>query len=249
MSLLSFPNELLLLIADSLNQTDTNSLLLTNHRLAQVLTPRLHALALLDRDSWTALQWAASTGSKSLALTVLRHGANIDFLFPESDLDRVHKTALQLAAEAADEPMVSLLLAHGADVSACSPRDYATALHYAVKGGCGDCVVLLLLHGADVSAVDEGGTTPLLWAVGYGFAGIVRILLEGGADVGVVGRGLTPLHWAARRLDEVVIGVLLRHGADTAVRDGVRGWTPLEWAVGVEGGAAAVRVLESAGDG
>lgn len=227
MSLLNFPNELLLLVADSLDQTDTNSLILTNRRLAFLLTPRLKTLAVRDRDSWTALQWAVSNRSESLVLALLQHGADIDFLFPDSDSERVHKTALQLATEGADKNMVRLLLAHGADVSARSPRE-ATALHLAVKSGCAECVVLLLQYGADVSAVDEGERTPLLWAVGYKFAGIVRILLESGADVGVVCKGLMPLHWAVHLLDGVVIRMLLRYGADRMARDQVGGWTPLE---------------------
>lgn len=246
MPLLSLPNEILLIIADSLDQTDTNSLLLTNRYFASLLTPRLKALAVRDRDSWTALQWAVSNRSESHALALLQHGTDIDFLPPDSDPVRVHQTALQLAAGCADKNMVRLLLVHGADVSARSPRE-ATALHFAVRSGCPGCVTLLLQYGADVSAVDEDGRTPLLWAVGYQFAGIVKVLLESGADASAVCKGFKPLHWAVQLLDAAVIRMLLQHGADPMARDGVNGWTPLErlvrFGVNSDEGEDAVRAL------
>lgn len=154
MSLLSLPNELLILSAEHLNQTDTSSLLLTNRRFALLLAARLSALATQDRGVWTALQWAASKGSQSLALAVLKTGADVNFLFPDDVRERVHKTALQLAAEAADEAMVRLLLSHGADVSIYSRRG-ATRIHYAVKSRSRDIVVLLLQHGAPIYAANR----------------------------------------------------------------------------------------------
>lgn len=246
MPLLSLPNEILLIIASSLNQTDTNSLLLTNLYFASLLTPRLKALSLLDRDSWTALQWAVSNRSESHVLALLQHGTNIDFLPADSDTMRVHQTALQLAAGSADKTMVRLLLVHGADVSARSPHE-ATALHMAVRSGCAECVTLLLQYGADVSAVDEDERTPLLWAVGFRFAGIVKVLLESGADAGAVCKGFKPLHWAVQLVDGAVIRMLLQHGADPMARDEVNGWTPLErlvrFGVSSDEGKDAARAL------
>lgn len=245
MSLLNFPNEILLLTAECLNQTDTNSLLLANRRLAFLLKPRLHTLAIRDRGVWTALQWAASNGSQSLARAVLKTGADVNFLFPDDVPERVHKTALQLAAETADEAMVALLLSYGADVSTCSPRE-STALHYAVGSGSEGTVLLLLRHGARISAVSKAGDTPLLWAIGFGLEEIVKVLLENGADVGVAGKGYMPLHWAARLANEAIVKMLLEYGADPSARD-ARGLTPLEW-VGFEAGEAVRGLLKREGD-
>lgn len=240
MSLLNFPNEILLLTAECLNQTDTNSLLLANRRLAFLLTPRLHSLATRDREVWTALQWAALNRSQSLARAVLETGADVNFLFPDDIPERVHKTALQLAAETADEAMITLLLSYGADVSTCSLHE-STALHYAIRSGSEGAVLLLLQHGARISAANKAGETPLLWAIGFGFEGIVKVLLENGADVGVAGKGRMPLHWAVRLATEAIVKMLLEYGADPSARDADMGWTPLEWAE--FGEAEAVRGL------
>lgn len=240
MSLLSLPNELLLHIAEPLRPKDLNSFLRTNTRFAFLLTPRLHNLAIQDKDSLTALQWAALNGHEPLVRMVLEKGADINHLFPK-DQGRFQMTALQLAAQLKNESMIELLLENGADVSTRIPG-HPTALHWAVKTNSEAIVRALLRHGADSSAADVGENTPLLWAIGYNFEGIVKILLENGADLSITKKGSTPLHWAARFSGEAIINMLLEYGVDPSVRDTTHGRTALEWAT-YEGHEEAARVL------
>ncbi|KAH0611928.1 uncharacterized protein H6S33_009980 [Morchella sextelata] len=188
MSLLTLPNELLLLIADHLPLPSLLHLHLTNHRLHHLTTHHLHTHATLDRHSYgmvlPALHWAAWYNHLSLArllLTTISPAPPIDAKTSEHG-----KTALQCAAWQGHIDMVRFLLDHGADINARDDRFGKSALHQAVVRGWTEVVQLLLQRGADVAARDHGGMTPLLWAVkcqgaGESLVGIFRMLLENAA--------------------------------------------------------------------
>ena len=86
-----------------------------------------------------------------------------------------------------------------------------------------------------------GGSTPLMYAVFYGDAAMVRFLLEKGADPNIANdAGATALMWAAGDLEKTRL--LVEHGADVnAHSDGGR--TPLMIAAGRFGSGAAVKLL------
>jgi ankyrin repeat protein len=50
--------------------------------------------------------------------------------------------------------------------------------------------------GSDVNAQNESGTTPLGWAVYYGYKELIELLIAEGADVNANSNGRTPLHCA-----------------------------------------------------
>lgn len=256
-SLSSLPNEILLLVAERLSPKDVNSFLQTNRRFGDLFTQCLNKLALQDVDDFTALQWAAWSGHKSLARLVLAKGADINYLPPAEEEDKPYKTALHLACENGDGEMVQLLLTHGADISTQIPprgtMSGTTALHMAVKSGSENVVATMLSHGANPSVTDINGNSPLIWAIGCAHEniGIVRLLLEGGADLSLTPKGTTPLHWAARLGHDGTVRMLLAHGADSGIRDAT-GLTAHERVIAdfdvsdcetIEGRKRAIRIL------
>lgn len=252
MPFLSLPNELLLIVGESLvSSRDVNSLLRTNRRLASLLTPLLLNIALhLDKDQMTPLQWAAYTGHEGLVRLLLRNGADINFHPAKEDV-KMLTTALHLAAEIGNEDVVKLLLTNGADPSVRSLLDGTTALHWGVHSRSQPVVRLLLENGADPSAQDDTGKTPLHWGARNGDEILVTQMLEKGADLGVqdILDGATALHWAASMGQEGMVGLLLEKGADIAARDH-DGNTAIDWAaksMNREPCTAVVRMLQQKG--
>jgi ankyrin repeat protein len=85
------------------------------------------------------------------------------------------------------------------------------------------------------------GATPLLYAVLYGDASLVRSLLERGADPNAADdHGATPLMWAVTDLEKVKL--LIEHRADVGARSN-DGRTPLMIAASVPGAAPVAQLL------
>lgn len=129
-SLLCFPNELLLLVAGSLDTKDLNSFLKTCCHLTALLTPELHKLAVQDKDGTTALHWAASKGHGPLVRLVLETGSYVAI----DGQDATAKTPLQYAVVAGHLEIVHLLLDFGSEFPV-QDRGVRIALHYAAREG------------------------------------------------------------------------------------------------------------------
>lgn len=239
LSLLSFPNELIILIAENLDLRDLNCLIQASRRLASLLTPNLHRLAVQDRDrdaGWwipfPALHWAAWKGYEGLARLLLDKGfdANLRTTFQG-------KTALHFAALKGHEAIIRLLLDKGAKADIQDISYGISPLHIAALEGHEAVVRLLLDRGADVSIGDHAGRTALVWAARYAsldkeVAGVFRLLLERGADVDIRERecGGTSLHWAVEKGRREVVKLLLEKGASlTALSDSKE--TAIDWAL------------------
>lgn len=215
MALLTVPNELLLIIAENLikRPKHVNSLLLSNRRLASLLTPLLHSLAIQDKDGWTALQWAAQRGHEALAELVLSKGANVnamDNFFGQS--------AFYLAVKHQRVGLIGILLANGADMN--SDKELRrTALNWAAREGRADVVGLLLEGGAGGDLGDGAllyGATPLHLAASNGHEAVIRLLLDNGADIAVnASYGGSALNWAKHGGHEGVCKLLLEASAES----------------------------------
>jgi uncharacterized protein len=95
-------------------------------------------------------------------------------------------TALMLAANLGNLEMVQALIDSGADVNVTDERGFTALFHGCYNAECDrgypDVVRALIDAGADVETRIVFGVRPLMYAAGYGEAGVVEALLEGGAD-------------------------------------------------------------------
>ncbi|KAL3496447.1 ankyrin repeat-containing domain protein [Aspergillus germanicus] len=99
-----------------------------------------------------------------------------------------------------------------------------------------ELVKLLLWHGVNPDITrDNEEYNVTLWAAALGLSDIVEALLDGGADPNFAdGNGRTPLSLAAEKGGAQMVQVLLAHGASVELRDSVRYWKPLDWAMYAE---------------
>ena len=62
---------------------------------------------------------------------------------------------------------------------------------------------------------DEGGWTPLVWAIENGHSNVVKLLLSSGADIHLRdAEGNVSIHWGAYSGNTEIIKLLLSRGAD-----------------------------------
>ena len=90
-------------------------------------------------------------------------------------------TPLIDAARAGDTAAMEMLLKAGANPDQPAGVNNWTPLLHAIHKGRRESVRVLIQYGAKVN-LEAGGTTPLIMAAGYGYAGIVKLLLASGAD-------------------------------------------------------------------
>ena len=128
-----------------------------------------------DHYGRTPLHWAAISGLKELAKSLLVKGA-----FKEAR-DNEGNTPLHLASEKGYMEVVELLLGNGLDIMAVA-HDGSTPLHVAAMNGYRKVVELLLANGADIEAVTNVGSTPLHCASKKGHREVVGFLIIQGAN-------------------------------------------------------------------
>ncbi|HEY8188305.1 MAG TPA: ankyrin repeat domain-containing protein, partial [Pyrinomonadaceae bacterium] len=96
-----------------------------------------------------------------------------------------------------------------------------------------------------VQGKDDGGSTPLHHAAGYGPLANLELLLTKGADVNAKNRrASTPLHWAIH--DEAKVRLLLSKGADVNTKQ-AQGRTPLFLAAMLGNSVPTIRLLLAGG--
>ena len=152
-------------------------------------------------DFESAIQAAAHTGSRDMALFLIDRGARLD-LFAAAMLGQL--TLLKTAVETFPATL-QVRGAHGIPL-----------LSHAIQGAEPARGVLdfLLARNVDVNAQSRNGATPLMAAVQLGQAGTVRLLLSKGADVKLkAANGGTALSLSIKRGDAAITQALKDSGA------------------------------------
>src|SRR5262245_42885787 len=117
--------------------------------------------------SWTALIWAARSGSVDAISVLLDAGADVNL--PGSTGDNWDATPLQHAILQRQPAAVRLLLDRGADLNRGAGAGRSlTPLLLAAGDTDPSILKLLLAYGADATVEDENGVTPLFRAVSAG---------------------------------------------------------------------------------
>lgn len=160
MSLLDFPNEILFLVAKTLDARDLSSLHRTSSFLATLTGPLLKRILVEDKDGLPVLCWAAGKGYQGWCRLLLEKGHDVNAASAGAEL-----TPLHLAAGSGHECVVELLLERGAAVDALDANG-ETPLHHAAKHCRSAAARVLLRHNADVDAANRDWDTPLLQAIG-----------------------------------------------------------------------------------
>lgn len=230
MSLLVFPNELLLQISSFLIPPDVNSLLRTNRHLAGLLAPVLiPSLFLPDAEKYAikALYAFASRNDSTTVKKLLSMGI-------QKNIATSWNILLNAVSSRQCAAVVRTLLDCGLNDSARTRSLPGTALHAAVKVGCAEVAeVLLRSRKFDVNARSWQGFTPLHLAVDGANEEMLRLLLkEEDVDPNIMNNdSFTPLHFATFRGLEGCVRLLLADERVQVNAPNINGWTPLHCAV------------------
>lgn len=92
-----------------------------------------------------------------------------------------HVTLLHDMAQKGDLSKASLLIKHGASINTLDEEYQSTPLGMAARWGHKEMVEFLLGQGADPGKSGADWSTPLAWAVKYGYTNIENVLREAGA--------------------------------------------------------------------
>jgi ankyrin repeat protein len=164
---------------------------------------------------------------------LLAHGAKPDSMLPHALPAKkalggqpgapIDATPLYRAAKSADLPVMQQLLEKGADA------------RHAGKNGSTP-----LMSAAQSGVVGAGGTSGEQAAPEEDLIAAIKLCMEYGADINAAdATGQTALHLAASKGSDRIVEYLAKHGAKLDAKD-KRDRTPLDVAMGVGGGPAAV---------
>ncbi|KAM7392086.1 hypothetical protein PAMP_022722 [Pampus punctatissimus] len=140
----------------------------------------------------TPLHAAAAEGHQEICHMLVQAGANLDMF------DEEQRTPLMAACENNHLDTVKYLLRAGAAVSHKDIMGF-TCLHLAAKLGHSDIVHHLVSKASKyINCQDDGGWTPITWAIEYKHKELVHLLLTKGVDVNIRDKEQNVcLHWAA----------------------------------------------------
>ncbi len=128
-------------------------------------------------DGFTALHWAAKTGSREVAEVLIAAGADL-----RATTRLGSHMPLHVAAAAGQPGVAEALLEAGAPVAATTGTG-ARPIHFAAASGNPSLIEVLAGKGADLNVVEpQWGQTPLMFAAATGRAAAVEALLVRGAD-------------------------------------------------------------------
>uniref|UniRef100_A0A8C7ISF4 Euchromatic histone-lysine N-methyltransferase 1a n=1 Tax=Oncorhynchus kisutch TaxID=8019 RepID=A0A8C7ISF4_ONCKI len=189
------------------NEKDHNNLLIYFHEVINIFVPvdgKDPNYLMYSQNKRTPLHAAASEGHQEVCHMLVQAGANLDMF------DEEQRTPLMDACENNHLDTVKYLLRAGA---ALSHKDIkgSTCLHLAAKLGHYDVVQHLLSKASkQVNCQDDGGWTPITWAIEYKHRELVLLLLSRGADVNIRDKEENIcLHWAALSGSNDIAQILL----------------------------------------
>lgn len=223
MSLLKLPNELLFPVAKELAPHDLLALILTNRRLAIVLTSVLHDSAVNDKKhAVAALFWSAAIGREAMVRLVLEKGPKLvieDISTYKNDHPSSTVTILHSVPGKCSDEVVKKVLEKGANLVVRDNLKRRTSLNWAIENKKKTLLRLLLENGANTEVrVNDNEQTVLHLAAEGGDEAAARLLLYRGpqvtqsqcADVSSVDRhGYMPLHLTARAGHVQLVELLL----------------------------------------
>jgi RNA polymerase sigma factor (sigma-70 family) len=181
------------------------------------------------QTSWgaTALEWAATLGSKDVGRALLERGARGLNLWTAAGLGLLEVVASYFEAgppgpEAGRGPRKGDEAANIPPDSAVMTGDVVSdAFYIACRNGELEIAKLLLRHGAEINAKGYFGATGLHWAAHNGHGEVVRWLLDRGADPN--GRDSkfhsTPAGWAMENGHRELAVLVVASGARVDVRE------------------------------
>jgi ankyrin repeat protein len=218
MTLLTLPNELLLIIAEHQDsQHDKNALARTNHRCHGLLNHHLYAYN-AKHHAGSALHWGASHGLIRTVQVSLQQGADV-----ESRDDRTDSRPLIESTRLDHADIVALLMEHGANPHATNSRISKDAITIAVVRNKAAVARVLLAQGVDPNYRDWRLYTllhPAAKEYPSSHEAVARVLIEAGADLESTNAlKETPLQIACPSGSVEVARCLIEGGADWRRRD------------------------------
>lgn len=214
MELIQLPQELLLLIADSLEfLQEVNSLCQANRSLYHTLNSHLYEYNTRHHES-DVLQWAAIHSLVEVVKTALQHGADVNTTAPIHGLKLPNRFASHFSQDLQFELQRNNKAKSLAQFYLC--RGAVTPLVLAAGAGYKDIVLSLLQHGAAIDRTGTTGLTPLMVAAQGGHTSVVKLLLQkcAGLTVKRHGQYMTALELAVEEGHAGVVDLLLQHGQD-----------------------------------
>ncbi|MDX2226681.1 MAG: ankyrin repeat domain-containing protein [Verrucomicrobiae bacterium] len=166
-----------------------------------------------DPQGLSPLFWAVSLGHREISETLIRLGADVNFVSPHDG-----RTALIVAASNNAVELIHTLLSNKADIEA-KDRQGRTALLWAIATSNTNSAYALMQRGANRNAVNpEDGLTALGLAVHKNLSGIIGPLLDSGADPLIKDKqGLTPVEIAFHLGRFEIMEMILRKSTKTYV--------------------------------
>ncbi|EER25606.1 Ankyrin repeat containing protein [Coccidioides posadasii C735 delta SOWgp] len=230
--LASLPNEILLSIADYLDEPCIGSLASANSHLNTVFTPYLYARN-VKRSGASALWWAIKRGERATAQKSLDAGADLDAQPPLKYRDpfsaghfaaylatrwlgpSLTRRGIDKGEEQKRADLLLFLIDNGMSVDAKCGNDASTVVQHAARVGNDELVFRLIDKGADINVISSLKQTLLHDAAKLCKAELISLLINRGLDIHARdGGGFTPLHQAALGKNEATVRTLIERGAD-----------------------------------
>ncbi|XP_056149726.1 histone-lysine N-methyltransferase EHMT1a [Lampris incognitus] len=178
-----------------------------------------------SQNKRTPLHAAAAEGHQEICHMLVQAGANLD------SFDDEQRTPLMTSCENNHLDTVKYLLRAGAAVGRKDIKG-STCLHVVAKLGYYDIFHHLLSKASRyINCQDDGGWTPITWAIEYKHMELVHLLLARGADVNIRDKEENVcLHWAALAGCDDIAQALLDSRCDLHAVN-IHGDSPLHVAV------------------